>query len=669
MIRWINVFVVLLLMVSCAGPLNDERPTVEGGPPAVPTIAPTVAPAVPLMPAPPQLFPSAIPLVPRTPPAAPPAAAAPDDLERIAAATPALRDQVALGAALKGLGAIPRVERTTPRSVKVGDVEIFWVADPVNSTNYTVTAELRYAGSVALVYVDTSLRVEQPALERSAREFEERIYPRNRSLFGTERSPGVDADSRLTILNTRLRGAAGYFSSSDEAPQAINRFSNEREMFVMGLNAVPFGTEAYASTLAHEYQHMIHQNQQPRSPLWFNEGMSTIAQDVNGFLSDSSPLAYLRDPNVQLTGWSDLEQALPHYGAAQLFLRYVKEHYAGEQGLTELIKADAGNRPEAFVDMARRKRPNITDFSGLVADWAVANLINNPAVGDGRFAYQLLPRTVRPQQVSAGSASGEIHQFGAAYLELPRGPAMLDFSGETTVGLAGAQPHSGRTMWWSNRGDESVSTLTRAVDLRRVERATLRFAAWYELEQSYDYAFITVSDDGGQTWRTLQGTMTTTDDPQGQNYGNALNSVSGAPGAKPGEGTRGVWVDERIDLSVFAGKEVLLRFLVVNDAGLNYPGLLLDDLRIPEIGYTDDVEGGDAGWQAQGFVRTSGVLPQGWTVRLVREGPNGMAVESVVVGVDGRASVNLGEGERGVLVVLPSTPYTSELARYRYTVQ
>ena len=104
--------------------------------------------------------------------------------------------------------------------------------------------------------------------------------------------------------------------------------------------------------------------------------------------------------------------------------------------------------------------------------------------------------------------------------------ASIAFDGAETVGLTGGQPNSGRAMWWSNRGDDSIETLTRAFDLTGVQQATLEFSTWYELETDYDYGFVTVSTDAGKTWTTLKGQSTTDFDPQGQNFGNGLTGVS-----------------------------------------------------------------------------------------------------------------------------------------------
>jgi immune inhibitor A len=157
----------------------------------------------------------------------------------------------------------------------------------------------------------------------------------------------------------------------------------------------------------------------------------------------------------------------------------------------------------------------------------------------------------------------------------------------------------------------------------------------------YDYAFVTVSTDGGAHWATLKGETTTDDDPQGLNYGSGLNGVSGAPGAETDTTTRAQWVEERMDLSPYAGKKILLRFWVITDDGTNAEGLLIDNTRIPELAYQDGGESGDGGWQAQGFVRMTGVLPQTWELRLIRSGNGRTTVVSVATDDQGRANIQL----------------------------
>jgi hypothetical protein len=674
MLRRLSPLLLLCLLMACSVPFSAQPTPVSTGPTIVPTEARTEATAPSTAASEPTAAPSRATAEP-APTAATGSTAEPspsgelDDPARIAAAEPAERDQVVLAEALKNIGDVPTVARTTPLDVKVGDTQAFWVANVIEDTNYLVTATLRYAGPRVLMYVDETVEVDQSDIEKSAKDFEEKIYPRNRELFGEELSPGIDGDVRLTILNTPVQGAGGYFSSSDGVVKAVNRFSNEREMFVIAIDSYPLGTDSYASTLAHEFQHMIEWNVARRSPSWFNEGMSTLAEDLNGYVTDGTAAIHLAQPDIQLNTWSgDASQNGGHYGTSQLFMRYFYEQYAGEGGLAELIKADAGNHLEAFVPIAARKRSDIKRFADLFADWAVANVVNDASVADGRYTYELLPGAAALSEPRASEPITTVQQFGADYLGILNGPLTIEFDGAETVGLVGARPKDGRYAWWSNRGDDSVETLTRAFDLSGVQQATLQFSTWYEIEKDYDYAFVTVSTDGGKTWTTLKGQSTTDFDPQGQNFGNGLTGVSGSPDAEPDKGTRGQWIEEQMDLTPFAGKQIQVRFWVVNDAGYNTQGMLIDNIRIPELNYSDGAEDGDGGWEAQGFVRTTGELAQDWTLRFVYTKDRTITVEPVTVDAQGRASVVVPDGERAILAVMGTTPFTTEPAEYSYTV-
>jgi hypothetical protein len=683
--RRLLALLLALLLSGCAlqaaptaTPTDEPMPTDPAYTGIPPTRAPTVPPAT-TAPAPATAAPSA----------APTAAGAAadeqnehdDELAQLAAAQRPAHDRVALARALGGVPDAPRVARSTPLAVEPGHVRSFWVLDVVSEESYQVDAELRYAGPVVLMYVEQGANVDQAALNEAARTFETEIYPRTRALFGSEWQPGVDGDERIVVLNMGMMrgGVAGYFSPRDSVPQAVNRFSNEHEMFYMNIGAVPPGSTLYLDTLAHELQHMIHWHEQRSAPTWFNEGNSTLSQDLNGFVGHSFVALYLGRPDTQLTTWSETPRdSLAHYGAAHLFLRYIYSNYAGEAGLAPLVRADAGNQPHVLAALAREQHPAIEDFGDLFANWAVANLLDDPGLAAGQYGYAAaegqhwLPRTVQPLVLEPGQQSDTVSQFGADYYALPAGPRTLTFRGNSSVQLVGALPR-GRAAWWSGRGDDSIATLTHAFDLRGLEAATLTFESWYEIERGYDYAFVSVSTDGGTTWETLAGSHTTTDDPHGANVGHGLTGVSGTPGQPTSGEQRGQWVSETMDLTPYAGQEILLRFWQVSDEGFNAPGILLDTIRIAELGFADDVEAGAGAWQAEGFVRVDGELSQQWELRLVRTLADGSTqVERLDVTRNGeqvQAEATLAAGEQGVLVVAATTPHTTEPASYELEVR
>ena len=168
----------------------------------------------------------------------------------------------------------------------------------------------------------------------------------------------------------------------------------------------------------------------------------------------------------------------------------------------------------------------------------------------------------------------------------------------------------GCARWEFGRGPAPLDT--GPVDLSGVDTAALRFNIWHALEENWDFAYVEVSEDGGETWTILESTLTTSENPNGTSFG------PGITGGSTG------WVDDSVDLTSYAGREVLVRFEYVTDDAVNGRGLCLDDFAIDEIGWADDAEA-DGGWEANGFARVNNLVPEEFLVQVVRKAPGGVA--------------------------------------------
>jgi hypothetical protein len=203
------------------------------------------------------------------------------------------------------------------------------------------------------------------------------------------------------------------------------------------------------------------------------------------------------------------------------------------------------------------------------------------------------------------------------------------------------------------------------VDLTGADAATLRFSAWYNIEDGWDYAYVAVSTDGGETWQLLPGRHTTDENPVGNAFGVGWTGISGG-------GDAPVWVDEEVDLTPFAGEEVLLRFEYVTDDAVNEAGFLLDDISIEEIGFQDNGEDGPSGWESEGWLLTDNQLEQRWLVQLIRAAGDNVSVETMQVGPDGTGQLTSEGGtsdETVILAVSGLTQHTTEPASYSYAIQ
>ena len=590
-------------------------------------------------------------------------------LQRLLATEKPQRDLFDLGRRYKGITqSVDRVVNVETPDYALESVQTFWVADDENKNYYQIRAVLRGKSEHLYMYVEEDLDLPQSGIDRTIREFEEVIYPTIRRHYGEELSPGVDNDPRITVLNARIPGVGGYYSSADEYPNVVNPFSNEREMFYINVDRREYGpgTDFYLSTLCHEFQHMVHWNQNATQETWLNEGASMVASVLCGYSLGDIASWYTENADVQLTSWSDEPStALPHYAAAYLFMEYFAQHYGGYENFKTLISLPV--RGQDSIDTYLAREGYAVVFDDVFADWTAANLIDDEGVADGAYYYDVrLPR-MRPHQVVRSETFNRdltVRQFGAKYvtLRMPQGDYRAEFEGSRLVSLFPTTASSGTHVWWGNRSDMAATSLTRAVDLRDTEGPVLRFMTWYDIESDFDYAFVAASTDGGETWSTLLGTSTTTDNPNGNNLGNGLTGKSGG-----GEVAR--WIEEEVNLADYAGKQILLRFEYVTDDAFNSVGFLVDDISISGIGFSDDAET-DGDWEARGFFRTDGILPQYFIVQLVRYVDGMPLVERVMVRGQDEMDVsflldNYGqELQSATLIVSGATPVTTEVAQF-----
>jgi hypothetical protein len=249
-----------------------------------------------------------------------------------------------------------------------------------------------------------------------------------------------------------------------------------------------------------------------------------------------------------------------------------------------------------------------------------------------------------------------------ALKSMPNHPFTLSFQAPPTTQIY-AMPYTGG-FWWSNRGDLSDARLIRTVDLTRVKHATLHYRLWYAVEHDYDYGYIEASTDGGKTWTTLKATHTTRANPFGANYGNGYTGQSKK------------WDDETVDLSPYAGKKIRIRFEYITDDSVNFQGMAIRDISIPQIGYKDDGSRtsapGLAGWTPQGFVDVeANHVANPWTVQLIEYTTHGPQVVRMPLTEMDHGSMRITPGQKGikriVVVVSSAAPKTTAQARFTLT--
>ena len=536
----------------------------------------------------------------------------------------------------------------------VGDLDELWLFSFAEMQKYRSPFELRLVSANAYWWVEQGAPVEQEGLERSAAIFEEVYYPRVTAVFGGIDPAGLDADPRLHIVNGLMPGVGGYFSGDDRFPQAIRSGSNEREAIYINIAGISPGNDYYDQIVLHELQHAIHSYADANEDTWVNEGLSELAVTIAG-LPTESIRPFLRSRPISLVHWPVAAPGgAANYGAATLFMHYLTEHYGGRDDLRPLLQQaqDGAAGVDAYLELVGGG----ANFEAVFGDWAIANLLDEDG---GKYGYANLDITAPVyRRLRAGTElESEIPQYSTEYITLVPGggAARLIFQGRPAVPLLPVEVGP-EGCWWSNSGDSIGASLTRRLDLRRIEQPQLDFEVWFDIEEHWDYAYLQASTDGGQTWDILATAHTDAADPLDTAFGPGYTGISDG------------WLAESVSLTDYAGREIRLRLQYITDDATNSHGLCLRRLAV-----SDAATGGAAlrspelgGWQPDGFVFTGNRVQQRFIVQLIREGA---ANQVQRLALD---AANYGElliappadGERLTLAVQPLAPATRLDAHY-----
>jgi len=258
-----------------------------------------------------------------------------------------------------------------------------------------LTASLIKIAPKLYLYIDKTWWDSQDSLKQNeilnildslSLEFENKIYPILTRTFGSEWNPGIDGDSRITVLlQPMIKEAGGYFNSGDEYPRAQYPNSNQREMIY--LNVEHLNSPILKSLLAHEFTHLITFNQKERTygvseEIWLNEARSEYAPALLGYddIYEGSNLQrrvrnFLDRPTDSLTEW---QGKFYDYGVLNIFTRYLVDIY-GVEILTDSLKMKKTGIES--LNAVLSKKSYIEDFSQIFVNWTIAILMNDCSVG------------------------------------------------------------------------------------------------------------------------------------------------------------------------------------------------------------------------------------------------------------------------------------------------
>lgn len=331
----------------------------------------------------------------------------------------------------------------TPKSNKsVGDSETFYMDESSNGATTRATLK-KVVSNVSTAFGNKTLNVwvsddsfgtgcskakcvTQAMVDELADNFlkagsDNDIYDWDTNIFGEEwgsdaqekSSNLIAANDEITILltdidndNSPSGGIVGYFHAKDNYKQSSISGSNERIMFyadaVMFANTDDgdFWQKEMYSTLAHEFQHMIHFYQKTvlldaSDDTWINEMLSETTEDLvatkihhtgprgvvdtdgsagnSGNTKGRYPL-FNENNTLSLTAW---DNSLADYSKVNAFGTFLTRNYGGAKVLHDIVHNNKEHEDAIMDAVHKYAGAENKTFDDLLTEWGIAVMLSD----------------------------------------------------------------------------------------------------------------------------------------------------------------------------------------------------------------------------------------------------------------------------------------------------
>lgn len=431
----------------------------------------------------------------------------------------------------------------------------------------------------------------------------------------------------------------------------------------------------YEGVFAHEYQHLLENYVDFDESIMVNEGLSDYAQTITGYVDPSLPIQNVGfDSHIQcflgfndvvtpanpipreggpensLTLWGDQtdfeSEILCDYGAAYSFMEYLAGRF-GHDLLTGL-HLDSANGLDSLNGL-------LADLGGgakpldVIASWATMVAVDQ-ALDDGftliggdpaEFSTPTLNAEINwdndqafagPGVPPNGSDYVRLRDAGAAYLGADDVES-VEFNGASQLPKLPVEwrvdksPPKGATKaLYSGKGDNLDRAIARRV---RVGQGNLEIETAWDTEEGYDYAYVQVSKDGGEHYKSVRCTDSI-DAPLGPGF----------------EASSKGFVHQECNLSRYSGDRVILAFRYVTDSSVQLDGFWVDDVVLDGRLITNGTS--LKGWNSPTQINPFDV--KRWLVRLVAIDETTQEVRIGTLPLDGSFDGSLSGAELDALI-------------------
>ena len=327
--------------------------------------------------------------------------------------------------------------RKTAWNFTVGSQKSWYADDFRTQQRYLVPSTCRAVGTRCYIFVEDALwldTVTQSAVDAFRVAFDsstpasatQGIYQTTVDAFGA--TPNVDSDAKIIVMildikdqfsNTGTGGfIGGYFTSQNQfaGPQ-----SNLAEMVYIDADPVPLtnasGLQFALSTLAHEFQHLIHFNYDTNELTFINEGCSLAAEVICGYpIYDQS--YFVSQTNVNLLSW---QREISDYSRAARFMTYLRDQVGAG-----VFKPLVQNAQDGVLglDAALQSIGTPLRFAEIFQNFTIANILDDRTVNPAyAYTYPNLPKATGRllANPNVGTTNGVVQLLAGEYLSFKYG--------------------------------------------------------------------------------------------------------------------------------------------------------------------------------------------------------------------------------------------------------
>lgn len=387
----------------------------------------------------------------------------------------------------------------------------------------------------------------------------------------------------------------------------------------------------YEGVFAHEYQHLLHHYIDPDETNWVNEGLSDFTEVLVGyadlmrhvdekgneshtqsylgwkqvFEANWNPIPYEAGPENGLTAWGDQGggEILADYGNAMFFMNYLHSQPDLGKDFFHAWQHNQANGIEGLNDTLADF--STTDFETLFNDDIISALvdgyIDNGASVSGGTAAQFQNAATEATILLNGQANDTVGAppWGADYIDLGDGSSLasIAFNGDDTKDFpSGTEWLVDGDGYYTNpdNGGDAPENYGDNVDVSMARDVTghdgevLSFDHYYDIEVDWDFGFVQVSTDGGQTWQSLACDGTTSAHDPGADP----TIVANLPGYSGTAGSADSPVHATCPALPTGTTHIALRLM--SDAAVNFDGWHVKNIQLD--GADVGTPGSTAGW-------------------------------------------------------------------------